>query len=87
MSTMSQPIQPVEDIVPLPNAPKTPGSNWLVGFGRMKTPLGLLAGLLLSPLLLLVAVFGFLVVLSDFAFFRLRDLRAGHPHPKGLWEF
>jgi hypothetical protein len=54
---------------------------------RLKTPLRLLAGLLLSPVLLLVGIFGFLVVLSDFAFFRLRDLRHGHPHPKGLWEF
>jgi len=87
MSTMSQPIQSVEDIVPLPSARPTPGSNRPSGFSRLKTPLRLLAGLLLSPLLLLVAIFGFLVVLSDFAFFRLRDLRHGHPHPKGLWEF
>jgi hypothetical protein len=30
---------------------------------------------------------GFLVVVADFAWFRLRDLRDGHPEPKGLWEF
>jgi hypothetical protein len=30
---------------------------------------------------------GFLVVLADFACFRLGDIRAGHPAAKGLWEF
>jgi len=84
---MSQPIQSVEDIVSLPGVRPAPDTDRSTGFNRLKTPLRLLAGLLLSPLLLLVAMFGFLVVLSDFAFFRLRDLRHGHPHPKGLWEF
>ncbi len=87
MSTMSQPIQSADDIVPLSDARPTARSNRMADFSRLKTPLRLLAGLLLSPLLVLVAMFGFLVVLSDFAFFRLRDLRHGHPHPKGLWEF
>jgi hypothetical protein len=47
----------------------------------------MLTGLLLSPLLVLLAMLGFLVVVADFAWFRLRDLRDGHPEPKGLWEF
>jgi len=87
MSTMSQPIQSADDIVPLSDPRPIARSNRTPDLSRLKTPLRLLAGLLLSPVLLLVGIFGFLVVLSDFAFFRLRDLRHGHPHPKGLWEF
>jgi hypothetical protein len=37
--------------------------------------------------LLIAAILSFVVVLADFAFFRLRDRRNGHPEPKGLWEF
>jgi len=87
MSTMSQPIQSVEDIAPLSDALPIPGSNWAASFSRLKAPLRLFTGLLLSPVLLFVAMLGFLVVLADFAWFRLQDLRDGHPHPKGLWEF
>jgi hypothetical protein len=87
MSTMSQPIQTVEDIVPLSNAPSSTSPQVTAGLKNLKAPLRMLGGLLLSPLLVLVALFGFLVVLADFAFFRLQDLRDGHPHPKGLWEF
>jgi hypothetical protein len=46
-----------------------------------------LSALLLAPLLLAITVVGFVVVLADFAWFRLRELRSGHPEPKGLWEF
>ncbi len=88
MSTMSQSIQAVEDIVlPLSNARRNPGSQVAADLRSLKTPLRLITGLFLSPLFLLVAVLGFLVVLTDFAFFRLQDIRDGHPQPKDLWEF
>ncbi|MGA7157188.1 MAG: hypothetical protein WBY53_10090 [Acidobacteriaceae bacterium] len=44
-------------------------------------------GTILLPFFLAVALVVFLVALGDFAWFRLRDLRNGHPRPKGLWEF
>ncbi|MGA8938761.1 MAG: hypothetical protein WB439_06310 [Acidobacteriaceae bacterium] len=44
-------------------------------------------GTLILPILLSIALAVFLVVLTDFAWFRLRDLHNGRPHPKGLWEF
>jgi hypothetical protein len=84
---MSQPIQTVEDIVPVSNAASSADTKVTSGHNSLNAPLRALAGLLLSPLLLVVATFGFLVVLADFAFFRLQDLRNGHPQPKGLWEF
>jgi hypothetical protein len=87
MSTMSQPIQTVEPRVPLFDARHTVASKLAADFSRLKAPLRMLAGLFLFPFLLLVAILGFLVVLTDFACFRLGDLRAGHPRPKGLWEF
>jgi len=87
MGTMSQPIQTVEDIVPLSDHQRTIGSKIIADFRRLKTPLRLLTALFLSPLLLIVAILGFLVVVADFAWFRLRDVRDGHPQPKGLWEF
>jgi hypothetical protein len=87
MSTMSQPIQTVEDIVPFADARPAVSSEKSAGLSRLKAPLRMLTGLLLSPVLLLLAMLGFLVVLADFAWFRLRDIRDGHPLPKGLWEF
>jgi hypothetical protein len=87
MSTMSQPIQTVEDIVPFSDARPTVGSKGSPSLSRLKRPLRMLASLCLSPLLILLAMLGFLVVVADFAWFRLRDLRDGHPEPKGLWEF
>ena len=87
MSTMSQPIQTVEDIVPLPDARPIVDSATTTGLSRLKRPLRMLSGLLLSPLLVLLAMLGFLVVVADFAWFRLRDHRKGHPPAKGLWEF
>ena len=85
MSTMS-PIHTVEDIVPLSNAPSNANSQ-IAGLNSLKAPVRMGIGLLLSPLLVLVAMLGFLVVLADFACFRLQDVRDGHPQPKGLWEF
>jgi hypothetical protein len=87
MSTMSQPIQTVEDLLPLSDAQPTVGNMRTASFGRIKASLRMFTGLLLSPLLVLLAILGFLVVLADFACFRLRDIRDGHPQPKGLWEF
>jgi len=87
MSTMSQPIQTVEDIVPFSDPRPAVGTKSPAGLSRLKAPLRMLTGLLLSPLLVLLAMLGFLVVVADFAWFRLRDLRDGHPEPKGLWEF
>ena len=86
MSTMS-PIHTVEDIVPLSSAPSNANSQISAGINSLKSPLRMVIGLLLSPLLVLVAMLGFLVVLADFACFRLQDVRDGHPQPKGLWEF
>jgi hypothetical protein len=86
MSTMSHPIQSVEDLVPLPEAPRTTGTQTPPD-ASILNPLRALAGLLVLPLLIMLAMLGFLVVLADFAWFRLRDLRDGHPQPKGLWEF
>jgi hypothetical protein len=87
MSTMSQPLPAVEDrmtiAAPQPDAVIHP----LAGLRRLHAPLRMLIGLLVAPLLLVAALLSFVVVLADFAFFRLRDLRAGHPQPKGLWEF
>jgi hypothetical protein len=84
---MSQPIQTVENIVPLFGAHRSVGSKIMADFSRLKSPLWMLTGLLLSPLLLILAMLGLLVVFADFACFRLRDVRDGHPQPKGLWEF
>jgi hypothetical protein len=86
MSTMSQPIQAVENIVPLTHPQPAGTSNRFTGFRRLAS-LRLLASLIVLPLLLVAAALSFLVILADFAFFRLRDLRNGHPQPKGLWEF
>jgi hypothetical protein len=37
--------------------------------------------------LLTIALAGFLVVLADYTWFRAKEIRYGHPEPKGLWEF
>lgn len=89
MSTMYQPIQTVEDIVPFSDPRPTASSKRSAGLNlnSLKRPLRMFTGLLIAPLLVLLAMLGFLVVLADFAWFRLRDLRDGHPQPKGLWEF
>jgi hypothetical protein len=85
---MSQPINADEDTVsPSEAQPTVSADDPLGGFNHLKTPLRMLVGLLVSPLLFLAALLSFLAVLTDFAFFRLRNLRDGHPEPKGLWEF
>ena len=86
MSTMSQPIQSVEDLVPLSDPSRAAGSKTTRAAGVLN-PLRMVVGLLALPVLVLVAMLGFLVVLADFTWFRLRDVRNGHPQPKGLWEF
>ncbi len=87
MSTMSQPIQTVEDIVPASGAQR-PVSNKNNGdSGRLKSSLHMLTTIFVAPLLLILALFGFFVVVADFTWFRLRNLRKGQPRPKGLWEF
>lgn len=44
-------------------------------------------GTLILPFLLAMSLIVFLIALTDFAWFRLRDLRHGPSQPKGLWEF
>jgi hypothetical protein len=51
------------------------------------TLLRALASILIAPFLLAAALVIFLFALADFSWFRLRDLRNGQSHPKGLWEF
>ena len=87
MSVMSQPIQDIENLMPVSDPPPRASDDTTSSTHRFKTLLRMLGGALLLPLLLLAAVCSFLFVLADFAFFRLRDLRNGHPEPKGLWEF
>jgi hypothetical protein len=86
MSTMSQTIPSVEDLVPHSDAQRTVDSKIASDVSRLN-PLRAFAGLLVLPLLMLLAMLGFLVVLADFSWFRLRNLRDGRPQPKGLWEF
>jgi hypothetical protein len=87
MSAMSQQLQIGEDIVPVPELEPKADNDRAVGSHPVKATVRMLATLLLVPFLLAVALLGFLVVLADFTWFRLRETRYGHPHPKGLWEF
>ncbi len=86
MSTMPQTIRSVEDRVRLSSMQPATGKH-ATALSRLKAPFHLLTGLFVSPLLALLAVLGFFVVLGDFVWFRVRDLRHGHSQPKGLWEF
>jgi hypothetical protein len=87
MSAMSQQLQIGEDIVPIPVTQPLTRKDLHAASNPFKTLLRILGTLLVSPLLLVVAVGGFLIVLADFTWFRLREIRYGHPQPKGLWEF
>lgn len=40
-----------------------------------------------APFMLIALLGALLVVMVDFAVFRLHDMLLGHPEPKGLWEF
>jgi hypothetical protein len=95
MSDMAQQFPDIDDIVRIaehqPQAaddlddrqdddPDAPSPPW-------KKPLKLLATGIIAPVLVAAATLAFLIVLTDFAFFRLRDIRNGRPQPKGLWEF
>jgi hypothetical protein len=84
---MSQQIHLGEDPVPIPETQPPAGDDLDAPAHPFKTLLRILGTLLLAPLLLIVALVSFLVVLADFTWFRLRELRYGHPQPKGLWEF
>ncbi len=84
MSAMTPQLQIGENIVSIPeidpvvdDCPSHP----------LKTALKVAATLLLTPVILVVGLAGFAIVLADFAWFRLKELRYGHPQPKGLWEF
>jgi hypothetical protein len=94
MSAMSQQLQIIEGIenisfIPETQSPAEPiaGKDLPAGSSHLKALLRILGALLLSPLLLAIASVGFLIVLADFCWFRLREIRYGHPEPKGLWEF
>ncbi len=85
MSTMSQQIG--EATGPLPEIPSLSGNDLRTTSRRLKTLLKALASILFAPLLLVVGLAVFLIVVADFSYFRLREIRYGHPQPKGLWEF
>jgi len=87
MSTMPQPIQAEDGRISVSDPQPIISGDSFAGLRRLKTPLRIFAGLLVVPVLLIAAILSFVVVLADFAFFRLRDRRNGHPEPKGLWEF
>jgi hypothetical protein len=95
MSAMSQQLQIGEDIEDTAHIPETqpPAAELIAGkdlhasSSHLNALLKILGALLLSPLLLVIALVGFLIVLADFCWFRLREIRYGHPQPKGLWEF
>jgi hypothetical protein len=84
---MSQTIQIVEDTVPLSVPHPVVAGEIFAGFRRLRPLVRLLPSLIVLPLLLVAASLSFLVILADFAFFRLRHLRNGRPQQKGLWEF
>jgi hypothetical protein len=87
MSAMSQQLQIGENTVPTPEREPLVDNDLPAASRPFKAVLKLLAALLLAPLLLAIALVGFIVVLADFAWFRLRGVHYGHPAPKGLWEF
>ncbi len=87
MSVLFQQFEIGEDIVPFLEAQPIAGKELRDGSHPFKAALKILATLLLSPVLLTIALAGFLVVLADFTWFRAKEIRYGHPEPKGLWEF
>lgn len=46
-----------------------------------------LAYTFISPLAIIIILGALVVVLIDFSIFRMREMIAGQPQPKGLWEF
>ena len=87
MTVMAHQLPAANELRPLPEPEPFDSNDVLCGIRRLLFSLRMLAALMVAPLLLFVAILGFLAVLADFGLFRLRDLRAGHPGPKGLWEF
>jgi hypothetical protein len=86
MTAMANQPPAADDLLPLPE-PQLFAGNAIPTRIRLLSSLRMFATLLMAPLLLLAAIVGFLAVLADFSLFRLRHHRAGHPAPKGLWEF
>lgn len=87
MSTMFHPLQPAQEAGAISSVEAASESQPGIVLNGLRSTFRLLTALFVSPLLVLLAIVGFFVVLGDFAWFRLRDVRHGHPHPKGLWEF
>ena len=86
MSAMTPQLQIGENIVSIPEIDPVV-DNRPASSHPLKTALKVAATLLLTPVILVVAIAGFAIVLADFTWFRLKELRYGHPQPKGLWEF
>jgi hypothetical protein len=87
MSVMSQQLQFGENTLPIPEIEPVVGKHVPASSHPFQSALKIVATLLLTPLLLIIALAGFLIVLADFTWFRLKEIRYGHPEPKGLWEF
>jgi hypothetical protein len=87
MSAMPHQLQIGENTVPTSAIEPLIGDDLSADSHPVKVAFKLLAALLLTPLLLAITLVSFVIVLADFARFRLRELRSGHPEPKGLWEF
>jgi|GEM_PF-6612991 len=77
----------IEAIEPQPERQPVTTNDLDSNTRRIHTLLRALASILIAPFLLAAALVIFLFALADFAWFRLRDLRNGQSHPKGLWEF
>ncbi len=84
MNVMSHPIRTVDDLRSISQPAPLTATDLREDVRPLGNPLRTLATFLLAPVLVILAVFGFVVVLTDFCLFRLRS---GHPEPKGLWEF
>ena len=87
MSAMPQQLQIGENRVLPPAIEPLIGDDLPAASNPVKVAFKVLAALLLAPLLLAITLVGFVIVLADFAWFRLRQFRSGPPEPKGLWEF
>jgi hypothetical protein len=88
-----EPKDPLKDTAlfertgPQAETPSLPTADLPSAPHLIHTLLRALASILIAPVLLAAALVVFLFALADFSWFRLRDLRNGPSHPKGLWEF
>jgi hypothetical protein len=85
MSGMVQQFPELDDILPADQPQPSEGSA--TATLPWKMPVELLATGIIAPVLVAAVTLGFVVVLTDFALFRLRHIRNGRPQPKGMWEF